>query len=131
MQFALGFNKVSICINFLLNAKWRSIARLSIFWNLHIFIGVQQICHLVKAKRKANIPIFIIWNSHGRSGPEVISVRSHASLMVFTALGQFKEMVKSSQIMGMNKQISLYSYYTFKLVSFKPRFLPVLGHLGI
>ena len=83
--------QVSICINFSLNANWRSIAWLSIFWNLHIFIGVQQICHLVKAKRKVKIPIFIIWNSHGRSGPEVISVRSHTSLRVFTALGQFRE----------------------------------------
>ena len=27
--------------------------------NLHIFIGGQQICHLVKAKRKVNIPISI------------------------------------------------------------------------
>ena len=51
--------------------------------------------------------------------------------MVFTALGQFREMVKSPQIMGMNKQKSLYSHFTFKLVSFKPRVLPVLGHLGI
>ena len=91
----------------------------------------QQICHLVKPKRKVNIPMFIIWNSHGRSGPEVISVRNHTSLRIFTALGQFREMVKSPQIMGMNKQKSLYSHYTSKLISFKPRVLLVLGHLGI
>ena len=59
--------KVSICINFSFNAKWKSIAWLSMFWNLHIFISVQQICHLVNAKRKVNIPIFTIWNSHGPS----------------------------------------------------------------
>ena len=123
--------QVSICINFLLNANWRRIAWLSIFWNLHIFIGVQQICDLLKAKRKVKILIFIIWNSHGRSGPEVISVGSHTSLRVFTALGQFRQMVMSPQIMRMNKQISLYSYYASKLVSFKPRVLQVLEHLGI
>ena len=72
--------------------------------NLHIFIGVQQICRLVNAKRKVNIPVFTIWNSHGRSVPEVISGRSHTSLRVFRALGQFREIVKSPQIMGMNKQ---------------------------
>ena len=92
---------------------------------------LQQISHIVKAKRKVNIPMFIIWNSHGRSGPEVISARNHTSLRVFTALGQFREMVKSPQIMGMNKQKSLYSHYTSKLISFKPRVLLVLGHLGI
>ena len=91
----------------------------------------QQISHLVRAKRKVNIPMFMIWNSHSRSGPEVISVRSHTSLRVFTALGQFREMVESPQIMGMNKQKSLYSHYTSKLISFKPRVLLVLGHLGI
>ena len=85
-------------------AKWRSIAWLSMFWNLHIFIGVQQICHLVNARRKDNIPIFTIWNSHGHSAPEVISGRSHTSLMVFMALPQFREMVKTSQIMDMSKQ---------------------------
>ena len=116
---------------FFLNAKRRSIAWLSIFLNLHIFISVQQICHLVNAKRKVNIPIFLIWNSHGRSGLEVISVTSHTSFRVFTALGQFREMVKSPQIMGMNKEKSLYLYYASKLVSFKPRVLPVFGHLGI
>ena len=84
-----------------------------------------------KKKEKVNILIFVIWNSHGRSDPEIISVRRHTSLRVFTALGQFREMVKSPQTMGLNKQKSLYSYYTFKLVSFKPRILPVLGHLGI
>ena len=73
----------------------------------------------------------MIWNSHGRSGPEVISVRTHTSLRVFTALGQFREMVKSPEIMDMNKEKSLHSCYTSKLVSFKPRILPVLGHLGI
>ena len=72
-----------------------------------------------KKKRKVNILIFIIWNSHGHSDPEVISVRSHTSLRVFTALGQFREMVKSPQIMGMNKQKSSYSYFTYNLVSFK------------
>ena len=115
----------------MLNAKWRSIAWLSIFWNFHIFISFQQICHLVKAKRKVNIPIFTIWDSHDCSDPDVISVRSHTFLRVFTALGQFREMVKSPQIMGMNKQKSLYSYYSSRLVSFEPRVLPVLRHLGI
>ena len=70
----------------------------------YIFIGVQQICHLVNAKRKVNIPIFTIWNSYGPSVPDVISGRSHTSLRVFRALEQFREMVKSPQIMGMNKQ---------------------------
>ena len=37
------------------------------FRNLHIFIDVQQICHLENAKRKINIPIFTIWNCHGPS----------------------------------------------------------------
>ena len=96
--------QVSICINFLFNTKWRSIAWLSMFWNLHIFIGAQQICDLVNAKRKFNIPIFTIWNSHGPSVPEVISGRSCTSLMVFRALGQFREMVTRPKIMGMNKQ---------------------------
>ena len=80
----------------------------------------------VKAKRKVDIPIFIISNSHGHSGPEVISVRSHTSLRIFTALGQFVEMFNSPQIMGMNKQ-SLYSYFISKLVSFKARVLQVIG----
>ena len=74
------------------------------FGNLHIFIGVQQICHLVNVKKKVNIPIFTIWSSHDPSVPEVILGRSNTSLMVFRALGQFMEMVKSSQVMGMNKQ---------------------------
>ena len=81
------------------------------FWNLHIFIGVQQICHPVNAKRKVNIPIFTIWNSHGPSVPEVISGRSHTSLRVFKVLGQFREMVKSPQIMSMNKQKVLQNLY--------------------
>ena len=38
------------------------------------------------------------------SVPEVISGRSHAFLKVYKALGQFREMVKSLQIVGMNKQ---------------------------
>ena len=101
------------------------------FLKFHIFVRVKYICHLVKANRKANISIFIIWNSHDRSGPEVILVRIHTSLRVFTALGQFREMVKSPQIMDMNKQKSLYPYFTSKLVSFKPRVFPVLVHLGI
>ena len=96
--------KVSICINFLFNAKWRSIAWLSMIWNLHIFISIQQICHLVNAKRKVNIPVFTSRNSHSHSVPEVISGRIHTSLRVFRALGQFREMLKSPQIMGMNKQ---------------------------
>ena len=53
----------------------------------------------------------------------VISGRSHTSLRVFRALGQFREMAKSPQIMGMNKQNapkSSYPYFTSKLVSFKP-----------
>ena len=45
---------------------------------------------------------------------------------IYSILGQFREMFKIPQIMGMNKQ-SLYSYFTSKLVSFKSRFLPVLG----
>ena len=89
------------------------------------FLGAQKICFVVKAKRKVNIPIFATWHSHYRSGPEFNSARSHTFLRVFTALGQFTEMVKSSQIMGMNKQKYLYSYFRSKLVSFKP-VLPVL-----
>ena len=107
--------KVSICINFLFNAKWKSIAWLSIFWNLHIFISVQQICHLVNAKRKVNIPIFTIWNSHGPSVPEVISGRSHTSLSVFRVLRQFRDMVKRSQIMGMNKRKVLQNLHVYIL----------------
>ena len=38
------------------------------------------------------------------SVPEVISGRGHNSLKVYRALGQFREMVKSLQIVGMNKQ---------------------------
>ena len=40
-----------------------------------------------KCKEKSSIfaiPILIIWNSHGPSGPEVISVRSYTSLSLFT-----------------------------------------------
>ena len=81
------------------------------FWNLRICIGVQQICHLVNTKRKANISIFTIWNSHGPSVSEVISGRIHTSLRVFKALGQFREMVKSPEIMGMNKQKVLQNLY--------------------
>ena len=64
-------------------------------------------CHLVYARRKVNIPLFTIWNSRGFSVPEVILGRIHTSLRVFTTLRQFKEMDKSPQIMGMNKQIVL------------------------
>ena len=112
--------KRSICINFLYNTKWRSIAWLSMFWSLHIFISVQQICHLVNGKRKFNSTIFTIWNSHCLTVPEAISRRSHTSLSIFRVLGQFREMVKSSQIMGMNKVLqNTYPYFTTKLVSFK------------
>ena len=47
----------------------------SMFWNLHIFIGVQQNCNLVNAKKKVNITIFTIRNSHDLSDPEVILVK--------------------------------------------------------
>ena len=49
------------------------------------YIGFQQICYQINAKRKINIAIFTIWNIYSPSGPEVISVRSHTSLRVFTA----------------------------------------------
>ena len=54
---------------------------------------------------------------------DVISGRSHTSLKLFRALGQFKKMAKSPQIMGINKQKVLQNlhnpYFTSKLVSFK------------
>ena len=78
---------------------------------LHIFTGVEQICHLLNAKRRVNIPIFTIRNSFGLSIPDIISRRSYTSLRVFAALGQFREMVKSPQIMDMNKQKVLQNLY--------------------
>ena len=45
-----------------------------------------------------------MWDSYGPSVPDAILGRSHTSLRVFKALGQFREIVKSPQIMGMNKQ---------------------------
>ena len=80
------------------------------FWCFEIFI-FQQICYLVNAKRKVNILIFTIWNSRGSSVPEVISGRIYISLRAFRALGQFREMVKSSQIMSMNKRKVLQNLY--------------------
>ena len=59
---------------------------------------------IVNERRKVNIPIFTIWNSHGPSAPEVISGRNHTSLRVFRELGQFREIGNSLQIMGMNRQ---------------------------
>ena len=109
------------------------------FWNLHIFIGVQQICHLAIAKRKVNIPIFTIWISHGPSVPEVISGRSHTSLSVFRVLRQFRDMVKRSQIMGMNKRKVLQNLHVYILhpnwplsnsKSVEAWVLPFLGWLG-
>ena len=58
-----GLMQVSVCINFLFDAKWRSTTWLSTFGNLDIFISIQQIYHLVNARRKVNIPIFTIWIS--------------------------------------------------------------------
>ena len=46
-----------------------------------------------KCKEKGSIftiPIFTIWNSYGPSEPEVILVRTHTSLRLFTALGFFR-----------------------------------------
>ena len=137
---------------FLFDAKWGSITWLSTFRNLHIIIiSIQQICHLVNARRKVNTPIFRIWiswapesqiidnksDSHFSnqnllhpvgtySNVEVMPGRSHISLRVFRALGQFREMSKSPQIIGMNKQkyapkpSSL--YFTSKLVFFKLKY---------
>ena len=46
---------------------------LNVLNSSYIFISVQQICYLVNAKRKANIPIFTIWNSYGPGVSGVIS----------------------------------------------------------
>ena len=75
-----------------------------------------------KCKEKGSIftiPIFTIWNSYGPSEREVILVRIHTSLRLFTALGFFRKMAPSPQIMGLDKQKSLCSCFTSKLVSFK------------
>ena len=76
-------------------------------WKSSYFHRYSANCHLVYARRKVNILIFTIWYSRGPSAPEIILERSHTTLRVFKTARQFREMDKSPQIMGMNKQIVL------------------------
>ena len=45
-----------------------------------------------------------MWDSYDPSVPDAILGRSYTSLRVFKALGQFREIERSPQIMGMTKQ---------------------------
>ena len=115
---------------------FRAIIWHSTFLNLYISIDIQRIYHVVKARRKVNIPVFrfkiVNTSKHSQkikktnthfstlkiqhlirsySYLKVILGSSYSFMRVFAALKNFREMNMSLQIMRVNKQKVLQHFH--------------------